>query len=123
MAGTERSTWTIRLEVDEPDAVLAVAVGPDGAQLGFASGGPSRDPDAPTPWELYAVGVAPAAHGTGLAGDLVAAATGERPHTVWVLEDNARARAFYAKQGYADEGGRATHEGSGGPQQRLVRGG
>jgi ribosomal protein S18 acetylase RimI-like enzyme len=115
--------WRLRLEVDEPDSVVAVATaGEDGQIVGFASGGPTRDEDAPTGWELYAINVLAAHHGTGLADELVAAAVGDRPASLWVLVDNARAQAFYRRHGFAPDGASKVHEGTGVPEIRMVRG-
>ena len=92
-----------------------------GLIAGFASAGPSRDDDAPTPWELYAVNLAPAARGTGVADLLLDEVVGRRDATLWVVEANARARAFYTRHGFVDEGGRSTHEATGTPEMRMVR--
>ena len=92
-----------------------------GVIAGFASAGPSRDEDAPTPWELYAVNLAAAARGTGVADLLLDELVGRRDATLWVVEANARARAFYTRHGFVDEGGRSTHEGTGTPEIRMVR--
>lgn len=114
-------TWRIRLEMDEPEGVVAVGVSPSGEVLGFASGGPPRDGDASLAWELYAVNVVSAAYGTGLGHDLVAAVTGGRPNHLWVLVDNPRARAFYAKEGYVADGAEKVHEASGCLEMRMTR--
>ncbi len=113
-------SWRLRLEVDDPNAVVAVGVSADNEELGFASGGPTRDADGPG-WELYAVNVVAAVRGTGLAHELVGAVVGDRPCAVWVLVDNARARAFYARDGWVTEGVTRPHEGSGAPEVRMVR--
>ena len=41
--------------------------------------------------------------------------------TLWVVEGNARARAFYARRGFVDEGGRDVHPATGTPEIRMVR--
>ena len=115
------ATWSLRFEVNEPDAVVVVGVAPDGEVLGFASGGPTRDVDAPVAWELYAVNLVGAAYGTGLGHDLVAAVTGDSPSHLWVLVGNPRARGFYAKEGYVADGAERSHEASGCPEMRMVR--
>ena len=94
---------------------------PAGRIAGFASAGPSRDDDAPTPWELYAVNLAARARGTGVADALVDRLVGERDASLWVVEANARARAFYERRGFADEGGRCEHEPTGTTEIRMVR--
>ena len=55
----------------------------------------------------------PQARGTGVADRLVDELVGERDATLWVVEGNARARAFYARRGFVDEGGRRLHDGDG----------
>lgn len=106
--------------VDAPERTLVV-VDPDGRISGFASAGPSRDDDAPAEWELYAVNLAPCARGTGVADRLLDALLGDRDATLWVVEGNARARAFYARHGFADEGGRSAHEPTGAVEIRMIR--
>ena len=83
----------------------------DARIIGFASGGPSRDEDAEAaPAEVYAIYVEPAAWGRGagrrLLERLEAALLGSDfdAATLWVLEDNPRARRFYARQGWRDSG-------------------
>lgn len=119
--GADGGAYAVRLEVDDPDAVVAVGLSPAGEVLGFASGGPTRDPDGPAEWELYAVNVVATAYGSGLAVDLVAAVVGDRPSSVWVLEENARARAFYAREGWVADGARRVHEATACPEMRMVR--
>ena len=86
----------------------------------------SRVPDpavttTPTEWELYAVNLAPAARGTGVADRLLDELVGERDATLWVVEGNARACAFYARRGFVDEGGRSLHDETGAPEIRMIR--
>ncbi len=114
--------WVIVRELDEPDAVLAVARDHE-VTLGFASAGPTRDADAPTAWELYAIDVVASALGSGLAQDLLATVVADRPVTAWTLCDNARALAFYLKEGFVVDAARRLHEGSGRAEMRLLRGG
>ena len=105
---------------DAPARTLVV-VDERGRLAGFGSAGPSRDDDAPTEWELYAVNLAAAARGTGVADRLLDELLDDRDATLWVLEDNARARAFYTRRGFVDEGGRDQHPATGAPEMRLVR--
>ena len=113
--------WRLRLEMDEPDGIVVVAAGPDDEIVGIASSGPSRDEDAPTEWELYAINVLAAHHGTGVADQLITAVIAQRPVTLWVLRDNARARAFYRRHGFGVEGATKIHDGTGAPEIRMVR--
>ena len=67
------------------------------------------------------VNLAPAARGTGVADLLLAELVGLRDATLWVVEANARARSFYTRHGFVDEGGRSTHEATGTPEIRMIR--
>ena len=107
--------------MDEPDGIVVVATGLDGAIIGFASAGPSRDEDAPTAWELYGVNVMAAHHGTGVADQLVDAVLAQRPASLWVIRENGRAQAFYRRRGFSMEGAAKVHEGSGATEIRMVR--
>lgn len=105
----------------DPLSRTLVVVDGRGRLAGFGSGGPSRDDDAPTAWELYAVNLAASARGTGVADRLLDELLGDRDATLWVVVANARARSFYARRGFVDEGGRAEHPGTGTPEMRMVR--
>ena len=98
-----------------------VVVGPDGGIAGFGSAGPSRDEDAPTEWELYAVNLAAHARGAGVADRILDELVGPRAVTLWVVEGNERARAFYTRRGFVDEGGRDEHPATGTPEIRMIR--
>ena len=112
--------WRLRFEMDEPDGIVVVATGPDGEIVGFASAGPTRDEDAPTEWELYAINVLAAHHGTGVADQLMTAILAQRPATLWVVTDNARAQAFYRRHGFSLEGATKVHESTGTPEIRMI---
>ena len=113
--------WKLRFEMDEPDGNVVVATGPDVEIVGFAAAGPTRDEDAPTDWELYAINVLADHHGTGVADQLIIAAIAERPATLWVVNDNARAEAFYRRHGFSVEGATKLHDGTGASEMRMVR--
>lgn len=88
----------------EPLGTTWVAQSGD-AIVGFATSGPSRDPDRTRDdLELYALYVLERHYGTGTGGALLAASLGDRAASLWVLEDNPRARAFYAKHGFEPDG-------------------
>lgn len=108
--------------MDEPDGVVVVSTGMDAEIVGMASAGPTRDVDAPTRWELYAINVLASHYGTGLASQLLDAVLGQRPTTLWVHRENARARAFYVHQGFSLEGGTKLHEMTGAPEIRMITG-
>jgi GNAT superfamily N-acetyltransferase len=85
----------------------------DGAVIGFAWIGDSRDADGEG--ELFAIYVLPEAWGCGAGPELMAAARlalRERYPTsiLWVLEDNPRARRFYEREGWEPDGGRKEEE-------------
>jgi ribosomal protein S18 acetylase RimI-like enzyme len=110
--------------VRRPGEGTFVAVGGDDpAVIGFASFGPeqavasARHPAAAPPGapaamagELYAIYVAPAWWSTGAGRSLMAAVlaalteAGYRRVVLWVLVDNARARRFYERAGFAPDG-------------------
>ena len=113
--------WRLRFEMDEPDGVVVVATGRDGEIVGLASAGPTRDPDAPTEWELYSINVLAAHHGSGVADQLILAAVARRPATLWVLHGNTRAVAFYRKHGFGLEGEAKVHDGTGATEVRMIR--
>ena len=90
--------------------------------VGLATAGPGRDDDAPVPLELYAINVLRRAHGTGVADELMAVAVGDRAAYLWVLEGNGRAKAFYRRHGFADEGARKPEPDTGVVEMRMSRG-
>ncbi|GAB3876897.1 GNAT family N-acetyltransferase [Terrabacter terrigena] len=90
-----------------------VVVDDRGHLAGCGGAGPSRDADPPTEWELYAVNLMPSARGTGVADRFPDELLGGRDATLWVVEGNARARAFYTRRGFVDEGGRGEHPDTG----------
>ena len=119
LADTERwvSAWTRHL-LEGPPRVLAEA---DGQLVGFAVAGPNRDEDRPTPHELYAMYVRAAHWGTGLGQRLWEAVRPDGPCSLWVLEDNERARRFYARNGFAPDGLRQHYDELGAREMRMVR--
>jgi GNAT superfamily N-acetyltransferase len=83
----------------------------DGGAVGFASTGPSRDPDAePGTGEVHAIYLEPSLIGTGRGRALFAhvvddlRAQGYRRAELWVLPGNNRARRFYEAAGWRTDG-------------------
>jgi GNAT superfamily N-acetyltransferase len=83
----------------------------DGRPVGFVSCGPPRDDDvAPLTAEIFALYVIPGAWRSGVGRALMATAVdhlrarGAETLTLWVLEANARARAFYEAEGWQPDG-------------------
>lgn len=95
----------------------------DGEIVGWATAGPGRDDDAPRPRELEGIYVVAAVYGSGAGQQLLDAAVGASPAYLWVMAGNARAEAFYRRNGFAADGGTATHTlgGTDVPVLRLTR--
>lgn len=79
--------------------------------IGFASVGPSRDPGADeSVGEVYAIYVVPEEWSRGVGRRLLSEAAdamreaGFREATLWVLDDNPRARRAYESAGWALDG-------------------
>lgn len=82
-----------------------VAADGAGSIVGFATSGPGRDPDrSRADLELYAIYVLESHHGSGVGSQLLSASLGSSAATLWVLADNPRAQAFYAKHGFEPDG-------------------
>jgi GNAT superfamily N-acetyltransferase len=112
VAGRE-TAWRETLDRDTDGGVPAWLAERAGRAVGFASSGPPRDMDVPLPAaELYAVYVLPQEWRSGVGRSLLHTAAAywrERGAThlvLWVLEGNARARAFYEAMAWRLDGGR-----------------
>ena len=101
----------------------------DGRIVGVATSGPTRThlphgyPPA-TPREVFSIYVLASEYGSGLASRLLdAVLPAEEPGELWVFEANPRARAFYAKRGFAADGARYAFgpELNGQAEIRMVR--
>ena len=92
-----------------------------GELVGFASAGPDRMAESPLGLELYAIYARQAWHGSGVGQSLLDAAVGDLACSVWVLEVNPRARAFYARNGFEPDGTREYDDRLGAWEVRLVR--
>jgi RimJ/RimL family protein N-acetyltransferase len=82
----------------------------DDAVVGFIVLGRSRDADRPGETELSALYFDPTEFGSGFASELVDAALGARPAYLWVAELNGRARRFYEKLRFANDGTRRDND-------------
>jgi GNAT superfamily N-acetyltransferase len=102
----DETRWAHRIM--EPPPGWGIYVAEEGDQIiGFASIGPSRDQQGVG--ELYAIYVEPDAWSTGAGRALIERAEeGLRATwadaTLWVLEDNPRARRFYERAGWELDG-------------------
>jgi GNAT superfamily N-acetyltransferase len=77
----------------------------DGEVVGYALAGraPDGDPRDLQLWHLYQLA---RAHGSGTGQALLDAVLGDRPAQLWTAEDNPRANAFYARNGFVPDGAR-----------------
>lgn len=92
------------------------------AVIGFASAGESTDESPVTPLELSALYVRAAWYGTGVADDLLRTVLDPRkPCSLWVFEDNPRARAFYGRHGFRPDGARKIEPFTAVLELRMVR--
>ncbi len=71
--------------------------------------------------ELYAIYVRASWHGTGVGQALLDATIGDLACSVWVLENNPRAHAFYARNGFVADGLTEYDERLDAAEVRLVR--
>jgi GNAT superfamily N-acetyltransferase len=116
--GDRERMWRGIIAAPGPRRRVLVAGPPGGAPRGFALWSPTRDPDrdpAATA-ELCAIYVHPDAWGAGLGrvlmarGAALARGDGFADATLWVVRDNARARRFYARAGWAPDGATRVEE-------------
>ncbi|WP_426242585.1 GNAT family N-acetyltransferase [Nocardioides sp. LHG3406-4] len=115
----ERSARNWRTQIEGGrERLIAVR---DDRPVGFVSSGPGRDDDPPTELELYALYVAEAEWGRGIGRLLLAEELGGDSASLWVFEDNARARGFYARQGFAPDGARKKDDELDAWEIRMVR--
>lgn len=106
-----------------------VLVAADGDVLvAFVHVAPSRDDDASADvGEITSLYVQPSHWRRGIGRDLMTAAlrhardSGLATVTLWVLEANARARAFYEAAGFARDGGQKVHAPTGLQEMRYRR--
>lgn len=115
--------WGERLERPASVGLLhLVGLHPERGIVAVGTAGPSRDPDPPTAWELWAVNVLATEHGSGLADLMMAGLAGRRACSLWVLRGNVRATAFYIRHGFVADGCTKQHTATGATEERMVRG-
>lgn len=114
--------WYQRLSSPAAAAVKhIVGVHPRGHIVALASAGTSRDSVPAADRELWAINVRSSDHGTGLADLMMTELLDGRSCSLWVLRENARALAFYARYGFLADGGEKLHDATGLSEIRLVR--
>ncbi|HEY8458521.1 MAG TPA: GNAT family N-acetyltransferase [Actinopolymorphaceae bacterium] len=101
----------------QPSTTLLAEDPATGQCLGLASYGPCRDPDAaPSVGELWMINLHPSVWRRGIGSrlhDVIIqrlAAAGFRTATLWVIEENDRARRFYEHHGWKPDGQSQVHE-------------
>ena len=99
-----REQWERRLSNPGPGRAFVAVV--EERVVGFAWTGPGHDEPPVRKVELTGLYLLDAWHGTGLGQALLDAALGDRPASLWTAEDNPRAIAFYARNGFAPDGAR-----------------
>jgi GNAT superfamily N-acetyltransferase len=119
MDGDRREpVWRQRLVTGSRRIALAEI---DGDLVGVVSWGAARTSDDAPPLELKSLYVDAARHGSGVAAALMHVAIADADAQLWCYEDNPRARAFYAKQGFQPDGERIIDPDTGLWELRLVR--
>lgn len=102
--------WRDRLRAPEPTSMTLVALDEAGEVAGFVDYGVERDAAAAArgEWEIRALYVDPARQRGGAGRALVAAALVDSARApavrLWVLAENANARAFYERVGFVASG-------------------
>lgn len=101
--------WTDQLAAAPTSRMRTYVAEADGRVIGFTSYGPCRDEDARRgEREIYTMYLDPGTWGHGVARDLIRTvlteAGDDTPMSLWVLADNARARHFYRRHGFAPDG-------------------
>lgn len=118
--------WARQLS-DPANPEFVVVAEDGGALIGFASGGPPRNPELPFAGELYAIYLLPERQGSGVGRALFRAvvdhhlANGVTSMYLWVLADNAPARRFYERMGGV-AGDENTFELGGAPLREIAYG-
>lgn len=76
----------------------------DDLLIGFVSAGPGRGDAPPVTLEVQALYVRASSWGSGVGHALLETSVGDRPAYLCVLDGNARAFAFYERQGFRRDG-------------------
>ncbi|WP_181373622.1 GNAT family N-acetyltransferase [Microbacterium sp. HMWF026] len=112
----ERRVGMWRQNLAEETFVTVVAA--DGDEIvGFAAVQRTPEPEAVREEELTMLYVLADRHGSGAGQGLLDAVLGDRPASLWVADDNPRARAFYTRNGFVPDGASSAF----GPIPRTVR--
>ena len=107
--------WRSRISRTELPPLLVAELAGD--VVGFAAFGPARgEPDPTGVGQLYAMNIDPAHWGKGIGRALLHEVTTAltammfREAVLWVVPENARARALYEAEGWTEDGGVQTED-------------
>jgi GNAT superfamily N-acetyltransferase len=89
--------------------------------IGFATAGPAEEVGVQVSFTLNAINVRRAYWGTGVGQRLLDMTLGGREAFLWVFRDNARARAFYLRNGFRPDGAERVEPVFGPIEIRMVR--
>jgi GNAT superfamily N-acetyltransferase len=89
--------------IPHPNADIWVATDEERV-IGFAGAGPSQDADPVRDLELQSLYVLASYYGAGAGQRLIEAVLEGSPASLWVADDNPRARAFYARNKFVPDG-------------------
>ena len=105
VSAEERITrW--QLILGEPNQARQWVAEVDGAIVGFAASGPPRDTNPIRPLELWSIHLLHSHARKGVGTALAAAALGDEPSSVWVVEANYPAQRFYEALQFSPDGAR-----------------
>mgnify|MGYP001814830296 CR=1 FL=1 len=124
---TRLDQWNRYFAEPRPRHLIWIAEAASGAIAGMANIGPTRDKDldSNSVAELFAIYVDPEHWDEGLGRDLMVAALegvaelGFTEVALWVLDTNARARAFYESGGWTSDGAAKVDESFGLPLREI----
>jgi len=108
-----RAAWAAAATQPPPRTRAWLARDDSGEVVGVVrSGGGSQDweralgaPPTTVAFQLHHLYTRARTHGTGLGRRLLETAVDDRPTYLWILHGNARADAFYRRQGFGPDGG------------------
>jgi GNAT superfamily N-acetyltransferase len=103
MLEQRRRMWTEWVQEERSRRTIRVAQ-IDGAVVGFAAAGAPLSHPAPRTLELYMLYLSKEWHGSGAGQMLMDAVLMWHPAFLWVAQQNSRARAFYARNGFVPDG-------------------
>ena len=100
------TSWLTPGTREADEGVFRVGRDGDGTVVGLVASWPPHEAQPPRSRELSLLYLDENWLGTGLARELTEAILEGGPASVWVTEDNPRARRFYEKAGFAPDGRR-----------------